>query len=387
MNASVTSGHRRTVSLLIAAVIVAIFSAAPSVALGSGAGPSQSVSLDSNSICPTGSPESAAKLAPVPLQASSTTASTGSATVSTASAATPAPTASPAPTATLAPTATPAPVAKPASIAKPRPTPRPAPASTPQPAGSPSPTPLPTPDPIEAQSATPSPTEKPQPAAVDSAAPLPTEAPPRPVAGGALPSCKGVYLDLLTTRVSYDDWTVTLLDTIYKVPSSYYPPDLVSTGLRGGGSVRSFVKADLTLMAHAAAAAGAPLQVQSAFRSYATQGSTFNYWVSVSGRAAALLASARPGHSEHQLGTAIDFTSLSGTAPWNYADWATTKAGSWMLNNSWQYGFIQSYPKGKSPSVTCYQYESWHYRYVGRAEAAAIHASGLTTRQYLWPLQ
>ena len=400
MNASVTSGHRKTVNLLIAAVIVAIFSAAPSVALGSGASPSQSVPLDSSSICPTGSAESAAKLAPVPLQAnnaplqannaplqasnaplqaSSTSASTESPTAS------PAPTATPAPTDKLAPTAKPAPIAKPRSTA--RPTPRPAPASTPQPAGSPSPTPLPTPDAIEAQSAAPSPAENPQPVAADSPAPLPTEAPPQPVADGALPSCKGVYEDLMTPRASYDDWAVTLLDTIYMVPSSYYPPDLVSTGLRGGGSVRSFVQPDLTLMAAAAAAAGAPLQVQSAFRSYATQGSTFNYWVSVAGRAAALLASARPGHSEHQLGTAIDFTSLSGTAPWNYADWATTKAGAWMLNNAWQYGFIQSYPKGKSPSVTCYQYEPWHYRYVGRAEAAAIHASGLTTRQYLWPLQ
>jgi hypothetical protein len=46
-----------------------------------------------------------------------------------------------------------------------------------------------------------------------------------------------------------------------------------------------------------------------------------------------------------------------------------------------------SYPKGKSPSVTCYGYEPWHYRYVGRAEAADIEASGLTTREWLWQRQ
>ena len=56
-----------------------------------------------------------------------------------------------------------------------------------------------------------------------------------------------------------------------------------------------------------------------------------------------------------------------------------------MKANAWKYGWVMSYPKGKT-SVTCYQYEPWHYRYVGRAEAKAIHDSGLTTRQYLWKL-
>jgi D-alanyl-D-alanine carboxypeptidase len=191
----------------------------------------------------------------------------------------------------------------------------------------------------------------------------------------------------LTAHSAYADWQTTLVDTIYMVPSSYYPRDLVSTGLPGGGSIRALTKADLTAMAKAAASAGAPLQVASAFRSYATQVSTFNYWVRVGGRAAALLSSARPGHSEHQLGLAIDFTSRGGAAPWNYADWAKTKAGAWMAANAWRYGWVMSYPKGKSPSVTCYQYEPWHYRYVGRTEAAAIHASGLTTRAYLWNQQ
>jgi D-alanyl-D-alanine carboxypeptidase len=46
-----------------------------------------------------------------------------------------------------------------------------------------------------------------------------------------------------------------------------------------------------------------------------------------------------------------------------------------------------SYPKGKSPSKTCYKYEPWHFRYVGKDAAAAIHSSGLTLREYLWQLQ
>lgn len=201
-----------------------------------------------------------------------------------------------------------------------------------------------------------------------------------------LPTCTGVYEDKASPFASYADWSRTLLDTIYAVPSSYDPPDLVATGLPGGGLVRSLVKPDLTALAAAAAAAGAPIQIESAFRSYATQASTFEYWVSLHGMAEALLESARPGHSEHQLGTAIDFASYGAGAPWDVADWATSASGAWMAENAWQYGFILSYPKATSPAVTCYEYEPWHYRYVGRTEAAAIHASGLTIREYLWDL-
>jgi D-alanyl-D-alanine carboxypeptidase len=139
-------------------------------------------------------------------------------------------------------------------------------------------------------------------------------------------------------------------------------------------------------MASAARNAGARLAVQSAYRSYSTQASTFAYWVRVSGYTAALLSSARAGHSEHQLGTTLDFRSYGGSAPWYYTDWGKTKAGAWLKANAWKYGFIMSYPKGKT-SLTCYGYEPWHYRYLGRAVAAKVHASGLTLRDYLWRQQ
>ena len=100
----------------------------------------------------------------------------------------------------------------------------------------------------------------------------------------------------------------------------------------------------------------------------------------------ALRTSARPGHSEHQLGTSLDFTSAGGRAPWEYADWAATPAGAWMQANAWRYGFVMGYPAG-SFAVTGYDYEPWHYRYVGRDLAAAVHASGLPLRQYLWQTQ
>ena len=144
--------------------------------------------------------------------------------------------------------------------------------------------------------------------------------------------------------------------------------------------------ADLKAMAKAARAAGARLSVQSAYRSYATQKETFDYWVRLHGYAYALKESARAGHSEHQLGTSLDFRSYGGPAPWDVTDWATTKAGKWMKANAWKYGFIMAYPKGKT-DVTCYMYEPWHYRYVGRDRANWVRASGLTLRQFIWAEQ
>jgi D-alanyl-D-alanine carboxypeptidase len=188
-----------------------------------------------------------------------------------------------------------------------------------------------------------------------------------------------------TSFDSYGDWPRTLLDTIYRLPSSYGPSDLVSTsnaGINGGYYVRGFVIADLAQMAAAARDAGAPIGVASAYRSYSTQASTFNAWVSETGYDDALLFSARAGHSEHQLGTTLDFKSAGGPDPWD-VNFGSTAAGSWLHANAWRYGFVMSYPYGSTP-VTCYGYEPWHYRYFGRELATAIHESGATSREYLW---
>ena len=204
------------------------------------------------------------------------------------------------------------------------------------------------------------------------------------VSASTLPTCR--LADTLTKQRSYADWNRTVLDTTYRLTTGYYPGDMRSTanaGLNGGHTVRGFVISDLRAMVRAARAAGARLAVQSAFRSYSTQKSTFAYWSRVSGYSAALKSSARAGHSEHQLGTTVDFRSYGGSAPWYYSDWGTTKAGAWLKKNAWKYGWLMSYPKGKS-DVVCYSYEPWHYRYVGRTTAAAVHAAGTTLREWLW---
>ena len=252
---------------------------------------------------------------------------------------------------------------------------------TPTPTVRPSPAPLATPLP------TPSPTRAPTPVPTPVVTPRPTAAPTPPPTAAGPPACE--YVDILTKHHGYGEWPISLLDTIFHLPSAYAPTDLVDSsagGVNGGYLLRSLVTADLAAMAAAARANGTPIRLVSGYRSYAQQQATFDYWVSLGGYKQALRTSARAGHSEHQLGTVIDVTSEGGSAPWDYADWATTPAGAWMAANAWRYGFVMSYPRGGYDAI-CYDYEPWHYRYVGRDLAAQIAASGRVPRLVLWELQ
>jgi zinc D-Ala-D-Ala carboxypeptidase len=202
-----------------------------------------------------------------------------------------------------------------------------------------------------------------------------------------LPACG--YDDVLTPHQGYDDWQRTLLDTIYKLPESYAPTDLVASseaGLSPDYKLRSLVMPDLAALVQAAKTVGLGLELQSAYRSYSYQATVFQGWVKKQGEEAALQSSARPGHSEHQLGTAMDFRSTGGPAPWELEDWASTPEGAWLATHAWEYGFVMSYPKDKQ-KVSCYVYEPWHYRYMGREVAKAVKESGLTLREWLWEKQ
>jgi D-alanyl-D-alanine carboxypeptidase len=203
-----------------------------------------------------------------------------------------------------------------------------------------------------------------------------------------LPPCG--YSDVPAPLSSQSQWALTMMDTTYALTAAYAPANLVpasNAGVRSREPVRSFVIPDLKRMAQAAAAANAPLSIASGYRSFHNQSVTFRHWQNLQGRAAALISSARPGHSEHQLGTAMDFKARGGTDPWNLKDWGNqTAAGVWLGANAWRYGFIMSYPRGMI-GKSCYEYEPWHFRYVGVAEAGAVHSSGLVLRQWLWEHQ
>ena len=156
---------------------------------------------------------------------------------------------------------------------------------------------------------------------------------------GPLGSCR--VDDRLTPHRRSIDWARSLLDTEFALAPSDVPADLVSIadqGIDGAGSLRRLVIDDLAAMVDEARAAGAPFRVISAYRSFQHQVRTFASLVSAYGRDEALRSAARPGHSEHQLGTTID---IEGGA-------------AWLATNAWRFGFVMSYPPAMSPESTCY---------------------------------
>lgn len=211
----------------------------------------------------------------------------------------------------------------------------------------------------------------------------------RPVhALGPLPSCD--LGDVYTVPRGYDDWSVTLVDRLLRVEADYVPPDLVKlsdVGLPGGGYIRAVAVDDTKAMLKSARAAGAPIGIWSPYRSFKEQTQIFNGYVAQNGFDSAITYSQVPGHSEHQLGLGVDFMSAGGGNPLP-GDWAKTPAGAWMAKNAWKYGWVLSYPRGEGGTrwndKSCFRYEPWHYRYLGRDVAAKVKASGLTIREYLW---
>jgi len=218
--------------------------------------------------------------------------------------------------------------------------------------------------------------------------PAPAGAPASVEALGPVPGCR--LDDIMTVPNDYDSWSTTLVDWLLRVPRDYRPPDLVpvgEAGIAGPGRIRAVAIDDLSALADAAARNGTPISVNSPYRSYREQVASFNGWVGVDGYDDAITYSQRPGHSEHQLGLTIDFQTLNGGSALQ-GDWATTPAGAWMAENAWRYGWLMSYPLGDNGELfnerTCFHYEPWHYRYLGRAVARKVHNSGLTIREYLW---
>lgn len=160
----------------------------------------------------------------------------------------------------------------------------------------------------------------------------------------------------------------------HKLPSDYVP-SLISVA---GGSMRPEAANELEKLLSAANSEGVPMSIISSYRSYNTQVSTYNKWVQQSGQAAADTFSARPGHSEHQTGLAVDLGNGTCNLEICFGD---TPAGNWLASNAQNYGFIIRYPEGKQ-AETGYQYEPWHIRFIGINEAKAVANSGQTLDQY-----
>jgi zinc D-Ala-D-Ala carboxypeptidase len=171
-------------------------------------------------------------------------------------------------------------------------------------------------------------------------------------------------------------------------PADYAPGNLADVPLQmttASGQVRADVAAAVGEMADAAIAAGVGrLGANNGYRSYGLQVTTYESHVRDQGQAGADAGSARPGHSEHQTGLAVDVVAC-GLGCGGLDGFGGTTQSDWVAAHAWEYGFIVRYEEGGS-GVTGYAPEPWHLRYVGRDIAAAYQAGGFHTLEEFFGL-
>jgi LAS superfamily LD-carboxypeptidase LdcB len=160
---------------------------------------------------------------------------------------------------------------------------------------------------------------------------------------------------------------------IYFLNEHYIPvslsriDDIYLSGKSSNFEINTGALGHLQDMINAGNTDGVSILVQSAYRSFQTQANLKTNYKITYGTTAANRFSADQGYSEHQLGTAVDFTTSS-TAP-VLVGFSKTPEFKWMGQNAYKYGFILSYPDGNK----YYKYEPWHWRYVGVELATKLH--------------
>jgi D-alanyl-D-alanine carboxypeptidase len=176
------------------------------------------------------------------------------------------------------------------------------------------------------------------------------------------------------------------VDSISKlINKTYYleedfTPNLVTVDLdyaSSGVLLDSRVVEYLAAMCDAMKAEGLLTYVGSGYRDYDRQSGLFADYILRYGEEEALKFSAKPGHSEHQTGLAMDL--VSGDA--RYDKYADTEEYQWLLLHGQDYGFIQRYQENKT-EITGYNAESWHWRYLGIDLAQKVKESSLTYDEY-----
>jgi D-alanyl-D-alanine carboxypeptidase len=245
--------------------------------------------------------------------------------------------------------------------------------------------PVPTGTALPAATLTPTSTSTLTPTPAPTLTPVPTLF-PRPTSGAPLIAC--------SERRPSDDLYV-LVNSSFGLDPDYVPPDLISLGDYVPGNV---TPPDLLLRRAAAEALGRLVRamqadgpaptVLSAYRGYYDQIVVYQKWQEQDPAYVSQI-SAVPGHSEHQLGTAVDFGSpelpaLTGDLAAKFSPrFAETSEGRWLAAHAHEYGFTLTSPPG-AEAWTGLTYEPWHYRYVGVDLAAYLRASGYFLAEYLY---
>ena len=174
---------------------------------------------------------------------------------------------------------------------------------------------------------------------------------------------------------------LVLVNKFNRLPKDYIPNDLELINDNYSDPkqyLRKKAKIAFESMASDAKKMGLNIKAVSTYRSYDYQEKLFNNYVKELGLEYANMCSAKSGHSEHQLGLAVDIANDT----LDYDNFDRTKEFNWVYNNAYKYGFILRYPKDKI-NITKYKYEPWHYRYVGNTNIAKyLFDNNLTLEEY-----
>lgn len=190
--------------------------------------------------------------------------------------------------------------------------------------------------------------------------------------------------DYYTNDIPLSKEEASKLDVIvnkyYKLDKDYEPEDLTvinSKFASGTQKLRKEAAGKFEEMASAMLKENLKIYAGSTYRSYSYQEGLYNRYVKKDGFKEAETYSARAGYSEHQLGLAVDIVN----GKWNYLS-ENDKEYTWLINNSYKYGFILRYPH-ESEYITGYVFEDWHFRYLGIDLATKVYESKLTYDEYV----
>lgn len=183
-----------------------------------------------------------------------------------------------------------------------------------------------------------------------------------------------------TEEATHKNTIQILVNKHYYLPKDYIPKNLETINNKyalNGMKLVNEAKDAFEKMAKDAEKQDLNIVAMSTYRSYNYQISLYNRYAKQDGKEKADTYSGRPGHSEHQTGLAMDLC----TKKENYTNFEKTDEFKWMQKHAFEYGFILRFPKGKEKE-TGYQYESWHYRYVGKEIAKYIKENNISFEEY-----
>ncbi|MDD3340950.1 MAG: M15 family metallopeptidase [Bacilli bacterium] len=189
---------------------------------------------------------------------------------------------------------------------------------------------------------------------------------------------KPYYEGLKETDTSKKE--LMLVNKYFKLPDTYKVEkvkELSSKYSYAGNKINEDIYEPLKDMFDAATKDNVKLVVTSGYRSIESQEKIYKNYVSTKGKEWADGFAARPGCSEHESGYAVDFIQM-GT---NRDTFEASEGFAWLQKHAAEYGFILRYPKDKE-YLTGYEYESWHYRYVGEKTATKLKKLNITFDEY-----